>query len=371
MAKNYFEGINYGLGNEDTSLEEFICAQNKSQLSVAVCGSGGRALPLAPHSKKLILVDLSREQLALARLRQSAYLELDHQDFLRFFGYAPYGPFDYSHERKKILKELHLDKATHDFFQNVFSEIDYGPVIYSGKWERTFHTLSKIMQKIMGKDYDRILHFHSIEEQKEYYESDFPKLKWNLVMFLLGNHSVFNALLYKGNFVKKNVSETYLEYYRAAFDRLFSTMLARESFFLHLCFYGKIMHEDGNPMEAKKDIFDKIQSCLKQQACQIDHHHGDIFGLGDFILQNHAGQKINFLSLSDVPSYFHGDLEKSFLQRLQPLLADKAIVVVRYYLRVLTPDCYGFSDITIQYRDLIAQEKVQMYRIKIYQKMEA
>jgi S-adenosylmethionine-diacylglycerol 3-amino-3-carboxypropyl transferase len=76
--------------------------------------------------------------------------------------------------------------------------------------------------------------------------------------------------------------------------------------------------------------------------------------------------KYDFLSLSDVPSYFQGDLETEFMQRIKPGLSPGAVVVNRYYLRKSECDLDGYVDITENYLKLIELEKVQMYDIRIY-----
>ena len=58
---------------------------------VSVCGSGSRSLPLIhPTLEELHIVDLSKEQLMLANLRIETILKLTHQEFLMFWGYAPF-----------------------------------------------------------------------------------------------------------------------------------------------------------------------------------------------------------------------------------------------------------------------------------------
>jgi len=78
---------------------------------------------------------------------------------------------------------------------------------------------------------------------------------------------------------------------------------------------------------------------------------------------------IDFLSLSDVPSYFEGAQERDFLQRVRPALGPDGLAVLRSYLRIpagMNTD--GFDNVTERFRDVVAQEKVGVYRVGIYQK---
>ncbi len=77
-------------------------------------------------------------------------------------------------------------------------------------------------------------------------------------------------------------------------------------------------------------------------------------------------EKIDFLSYSNVPSYYSGELEVNHMQMLKPILQVGAVIVIRYYLRepkITNFDC--FDDVTHLYNDLIKQEKVNMYEIKV------
>jgi S-adenosylmethionine-diacylglycerol 3-amino-3-carboxypropyl transferase len=358
MSKKYFTGLNYTLGNEDTSVEIGIVNLVKPKKVFSICGSGGRCLPLvSSETEQLVLSDLSKEQLQLADLRHSTYKELEHDDFLKFWGYFPYRDDDNCDFRKKIFYSLDLDPETKSFFEKVFLELNFQSVLYLGKWERTFQILSNINKMLLGSDFDKMMRFDNLHDQISYYQSQFPLLKWKTVIFMLGNKSLFNALLYKGDFIEKNSKLTHFEYYFNAFHRLFTNDLAKNSFFLQLCFYGKIKSFEGVPVEASLDTFVNV----KKSIAAIDYINQDFVS---YLAQ--GKNKFDFLSLSDVPSYFKGDLERDYLQKIKPALNNNAIVVVRYYLRVSHADLTDYVDVSNDYRSLIDSERVQMYDIRVY-----
>lgn len=358
MTQKYFSGLNYTLGNEDTSVEIELVSKYRSVSVFSVCGSGGRALPLLSDSvKDLTLSDISGEQILLAKLREATYKQLSHADFLCFWGYFPYSDDNFCEARKRLFQGLELNNSVKDLFSTIFSELQFRSLLYVGKWERTFATLAKINRTILGKDFDRILKFDHLAEQQMYYQKDFPLARWKIVLFLLGNKALFNALLYKGDFIQKNSPGSHFDYYHQAFDRLFTHDIAQKSFFLHLCFYGKINSLAGVPVEAHELSHKRIAS-----SQGVIHYVTE-----DMITHLSLGERTyDFLSLSDVPSYFKGDLEESFMQKIRPSLRPGAIIVNRYYLR--RPNCQlqGFVDISDSHKDLIASEKVQMYDICIY-----
>ncbi|MBY0415690.1 MAG: DUF3419 family protein [Bdellovibrionales bacterium] len=359
MAQKYFSGLNYTLGNEDTMVEIELIKKMKPKKIFSICGSGGRSLPLLhAEAECLDLADLSKEQLQLAELRLCTYKELSHEDFLLFWGYYPYSSDNHVSMRKVIFNKLSLSSATRDFFTEVFTAIEFDSLLYLGKWERTFALFAKINKTLLGKDYDRIMRFDNLDEQVHYYRTSFPMSRWKILIHILGNKAMFNALLYKGDFITKNSPLSHFDYYFLAFERLFTTDLAQKSFFLQLCFYGKIQSLLGVPVEASGESISRVKS----SNAVVGHKRED------FVSYLSRGEKkYDFLSLSDVPSYFQGDLEKDFMLKIKPSLSPGAIIVTRYYLRKSECDLDGYNDITSTYEGIIRLEKVQMYEIRIYQ----
>jgi S-adenosylmethionine-diacylglycerol 3-amino-3-carboxypropyl transferase len=359
MGNKYFSGLNYTLGNEDTSVEIALINQLLPKNVFTICGSGGRSLPLLNKKcESITLADLSLEQLFLAELRYYSYKHLSYEDFCLFWGYYPFKPEDHHNKRRDLFRSFDISPKAYAFLSQVFHEINYESLLYLGKWERTFTFFAKINRIALGKDFDRILRFDSLDDQKYYYHHHFPMTKWKGILHVLGNKTMFNALLYKGDFIQKNSPLTHFQYYFNAFDRLFTTDLAQKSFFLHLCFYGKINSLAGVPIEAQKDAHQRIQES-KGQVFYVQE---------DFVSHLAVGKKkYDFLSLSDVPSYFSGELERDFMQKIKPSLEVGAIVVTRYYLRKSECLLDGYLDITDKYKNFLELEKVQMYDIKIYQ----
>lgn len=359
MKKEYFGGLNYTLGNEDTAVEIALVKKYKPKKICAVCGSGGRSLALL-HDEVLDLtvIDLSPEQLFLAELRLATYQKLSYEDFLSFWQYSPLLNDDGHKKRENIFNSLTLTTETRKYFQNIFNEINFGPILYIGKWERTFRTFSKIVRLVLGKSFDEIFKFKDLSQQAFFYQNTFPMKRWNILIYILGNKAVFNTLLYKGNFVKKNSPLSYHEYYTKAFNHLFTKTLARENFFLQLSFFGKIQFETGIPVEASLESFLRI----KKNKIKINFKNEDLINY-----LSKGSVQYDFLSLSDVPSYFSSEIEINFMELIKPSLNPGAIVINRYYLREPKCKLENYCDITGEYKIIIELEKVQMYDIKIYQ----
>ena len=221
MSTDYFDGLNYTLGNEDTFLEVEIVKILNPKKILAICGSGSRSLPLmSKHTDLLTILDLSIEQLFIAQLRLVTYKQLNYEQFLLFWGYLNLQEGD-ELKRKDLFQNLKLEDQVKVFFTNVFEEINFAPLLYLGKWEKTFQTLARINRLVLGSDFDHIFSFDDLEQQRNYYRKSFPLLRWKLVLYFLGNRTLFNALLYKGDFIVKNYPQSHYKYYLKAFENLF------------------------------------------------------------------------------------------------------------------------------------------------------
>jgi S-adenosylmethionine:diacylglycerol 3-amino-3-carboxypropyl transferase len=102
-TKEYFYALNYTLANEDTEFEYRLTRDLNPKKIISVCGAGARAFPLLTDAtEELILVDLSKEQLKLAQFRAETIKQLNFEEFLLFWGYAPYSPFENKEKRKDL-----------------------------------------------------------------------------------------------------------------------------------------------------------------------------------------------------------------------------------------------------------------------------
>ena len=355
----YFYDLNYSLANEDTAFERSIVLKNMPSKILSVCGSGSRCFPLL-HSKakELHIVDLSIQQLHLARLREQTIKKLGHGEFLKFWGYAPYTVNQNCTWRREVFDVFKLDHDARKYLTSLFEKLNWSSPLYYGKWERTFIFFSKVVKKILGsKTVEKIFSFETLEDQQDYMDNKFPSLRWMLILTILGNKAMFNALLYKGDFIKKNINESYIHYYSKAFSHLMRKVLTRKSFFLQLCFLGKIKYAEGNLIEANKDCFEMMKESLR--TCQIYYHQNDLLSE----INNH--KNLDFISLSDVPSYFSGQTEMDFIQNLKPALSENALVVNRNYLRIPEANRSGFEDLISDFCEEQKNEGVQMYRIEV------
>ncbi|HYX32306.1 MAG TPA: DUF3419 family protein [Oligoflexus sp.] len=362
----YFNSLNYSIANEDVAYELGICRQIKPKKILAICGSGARFLPLAStQPEKITALDLATQQLALADLRRSVMQHYPLQDYQRFLGYPPYSTGEFKAERAALFAELDIRPSTRSYFQELFRQINWEGLLYQGRWEQTFIGIPNKVRLLVGSAYDNIFQFETQDEQDRFFAEKLNDRVWcsvpAAVLMLMGNATFFNTVLYRGSFVRKNIPDSYFDFYSSAFKRLFANGLTRENFFLQICFLGRLQYPEGNPLEAHPDIYPKAQAAL-QAGTAIELVERDILSFAA-----KTQEKYDFVSLSNVPSYFSGAPESNYLQSLTRCLNRGALVVVRCYLRVPQgTDTSGFIDMSRDYDELAAKEKMQMYRIIVY-----
>lgn len=358
MSGEYFSELNYSLANEDNYLEYMMVKDLKPKSICSVCGSGGRSLPLIIDSTDVLdLCDLSRDQIRFAQLKESSYKTLNYREFLKFWGY-PENLID-SNQRKEIYLKL-LDEEKREYLKPIFESNEWREPIYYGKWEKAFIIFSKIIRFFMRNQADELFEQDNIEGQKKFYREKFSKWRWSLVLRIVGQKATMDAFLYKGNFIKKNLKQSYYNFYQERFGKLFETSFAKNNFFLQILFKGKMTYLEALPVEADEEVFNNIKS---NTTCKIHYHQESIFNFME-------GKKdfYEFVSLSDVPSYLGGDIERDFLNMIYPSLKIGCIVISRYYLRISDVDSSKFTDVTNEYTNLIDTTNVNVYDIKIYKK---
>lgn len=361
MPREYFHSLNYTIGNEDASLELAVMPEGVRHAFV-VAGSGSRVIPLLSKSPKCITcVDSSQEQLSLVELRIASLKMLDHQNFLAFWGYPSHSMSPI--KRAAIFENLELSNPVRQNTELLFQKNNWGSLLYVGRWEKTFKKLSKVNRLIVG---DRGLGIFSCKtkaEQKNYLKMRFPQRAWAFSVFLLGNAVVFNTLLYKGSFPQKNIPQSMYAFYLERFKYLFEQDVVRKNYFLQLLFFGRLQFPEGLPIECDQGIYLKAKEGLRK--AKITHICNDVIKEVE-----RSSTPIDFLSLSDVPSYLHPPREQEFLQEIKKNIATGGIIVNRYYLRIPTDlKTYGYQEITDNYKEAISKEKIQMYSFGVYKKV--
>lgn len=350
------------MGDEDSSVEHHLLNNERDHV-VSIAGSGGRIIPLlAKFPKRITCIDILNEQLYITELRLKLVEQLECQQYKSFLGYPPYSMSP--SERENCFKKLNLSVNAKNYLFDLFSKNGWKEIIYLGKFESTLITLFGVNHLLTGKAGQKIFECRNIDEQVDFFHRKFPKFRWNMVVFLLGNSTILNTLLYKGDFPKKNIPGSYYSLFKKIFVNLFTKISARKSFFLQLIFFGRLITEEANPIEASEAVFYKAKKALSD--CIIDFHNGDIITF----LQNAEKHSVDFVSLSDVPSFLDDRKAGDYLKLIKQAVKPGGRVVVRSNLRVARPQYTGeYIKISPAPDDerVIENEATQLWKVDIYE----
>ena len=216
----YFHHLNYSLGNEDSEVE-YTALPERAERVLCVAGSGSRVLPLlARRPSQVVCVDVSPEQLHLTELRIQAARTLTHREYLQFFGYPP--GLMAPEQRRRLFERIPLSDPTRACFLDIFDHRSWESILYDGRWERTFRKLAQVNGMLTRSAGRGLFRGKTQQQHQAYLDTCFPRKAWLLTLLLLGNPLVFNLMLYKGDFPRKNVPGTPFGFYRETFDRLFA-----------------------------------------------------------------------------------------------------------------------------------------------------
>ncbi|MCV2884820.1 DUF3419 family protein [Aestuariibacter sp. AA17] len=356
----YFSNLNYTLGDEDTLVEHQLLPQNAGHI-VAIAGSGGRIVPLIAKRPKIITcVDILQEQLDLTEMRVEAIRQLPFSDFMALFGYPEY-PVS-TEQRQALFGKLQLRQQTQSRLQAFFQKSGWQPIIYLGKFEKMLITVSKLIRFVVGNRLDVMFEFDDLHEQRNFVKSNaFPHKRWQLALALFGNATALNALLYRGDFPQKNRKGSTFSIYRNMFSDLFNQVLCKESYFFQMLILGRLVNARTSMMEANEAIYKDIKENLTYT--QVRYAQTDIV-----TAINGVDDAVDFVSMSDVPSFMPDDSANTFLNNIAPNLTESGMVVSRGHLRVIHPDSQGFNDISTQLVKLFGSERTGLWQIQCYQK---
>lgn len=364
MSQSYFSELNYTLANEDTRVEHQLLPKACNRV-FSISGSGARCMPLIARNPATIdIVDMSVTQLYLSELRYQAMKSLAYDEYLFLLGYRgglPEGK-DAGDSRYDLFQSLKLSTETKTYWQQRKEGWQPRGFIFLGRWENHFQKIGKIFRNYLRCDFSRLFEAQTLDEQIEYYNSYWPHRRWKGFLRVAASEYVFNKYLYKGHFSgsSKQRTETRPPYQFVfeEFKRVFFTQLARKNYFMQTLFLGKILYEEGLPLEA----LPATVAAVKASNTQVIYHCGNLLEL----LPKHA---YDFISLSDTISYIPQDLANNVIRNLHPDTAKGAQIVIRSFLRAPTAvDSAGWTRLSDKEKWAHEIDGTAVYQFHIFTK---
>ena len=281
-----FSLIRYSQCWEDTEvlLESLNIQENDMCFGILSAGDNVFSM-LTESPKKVVALDISFPQIALAKLKKEVFNSLSYEEMLEFMGVIK------SDKRVEIYDRIreNLDKEVKEYWDFNKEAIEKG-IIHTGKFEKFFKIFrEKILPFVHSKKrIEKLLEKKSRQERIEYYDKYWNNFRWKLMFKLFFSKYIVGKLGRDKKFFRyaeKNISEEMKERSRYALCEL----NPYENPYINYILTGNY-RKDCLPYFLRKENFDKIrknlhkveilQSSVEEYLDQIDFKI-DKFNLSD------------------------------------------------------------------------------------------
>ena len=253
-----FSLIRYSQCWEDTEvlLESLDIQENDICFGILSAGDNVFSM-LAENPKKVVALDISFPQIALAKLKKEVFNSLSYEEMLEFMGVMK------SDKRIEIYDRIkeNLDKEVKEYWDFNKEAIQKG-IIHAGKFEKFFKIFrEKILPFVHSKKrIEKLLEKKSRQERIEYYDKYWNNFRWKLMFKLFFSKYIVGKLGRDKEFFRyaeKNISEEMKERSRYALCE----QNPYENPYINYILTGNY-RKDCLPYFLRKENFDKIRKNL-------------------------------------------------------------------------------------------------------------
>ena len=308
-----FSLIRYSQCWEDTEvlLESLNIQENDICFGILSAGDNVFSM-LAENPKKVVALDISFPQIALAKLKKEVFNSLSYEEMLEFMGVMK------SDKRVEIYDRIreNLDKEVKEYWDFNREAIENG-IIHTGKFEKFFKIFrEKILPLVHSKKrVEKLLEDKPEQERVDYYDKYWNNFRWKLMFKLVWSKDIVGKLGRDKEFFRyaeKNISEEMKERSRYALCEL----NPYENPYINYILTGNY-RKDCLPYFLRKENFDKIrrnlhkveilQSSVEEYLDQIDF-------------------KINKFNLSDIFEYMSAENYSKLMGKIYDNAEDNALL---------------------------------------------
>jgi len=209
-----------------------------SDARVVVVSSGGCTAfsLLAAGAKEVIAVDLNSTQNHLVELKVVALRRLVNPELMSFLGVAP-GTSRRRSRTYAVLRPYLSDNAVKYWDRNE-SLIGRG-VLNCGVSERFIAAVVGVVKLAIHdkRRIERLLSLESLEEQREFFASEWNTWRWKLLFPLLLNRWTFNRT-YDPGFFREVENPSFAAHFRGLIEHALRDVPVRTNYFLHQMLAG-------------------------------------------------------------------------------------------------------------------------------------
>ena len=308
-----FSLIRYSQCWEDTEvlLESLNIQENDICFGILSAGDNVFSM-LAENPKKVVALDISFPQIALAKLKKEVFNSLSYEEMLEFMGVIK------SDKRVEIYDRIreNLDKEVKEYWDFNKEAIEKG-IIHTGKFEKFFKIFrEKILPFVHSKKrVEKLLEKKSRQERMEYYDKHWNNFRWKLMFKLFFSKYIVGKLGRDKEFFRyaeKNISEEMKERSRYALCEL----NPYENPYINYILTGNY-RKDCLPYFLRKENFDKIRKNLHKveiSQSSVEEYLDQI----DF--------KIDKFNLSDIFEYMSAENYSKLMEKIYDNAEDNALL---------------------------------------------
>lgn len=240
------ELFNFGIAQEDalTLFKALDIEENDRLLCIASAGEVPLNL-LAIQDLRIEAVDISLNQLNLAKIKLHAVCSLEPTEAAAFLGFVDAEP----EERKKLFRKVSelMDSNEKLFWLENMNAIEKGP-INEARFEKYITKFNWIGRLIFGKKkLLRLFELDTIEAQQEFFDRHLSTSLLKIIFKIVFHPKIYKkrgmapeGLTHSG---ERNISE----FFYSRFRDFCSATSARKNYFLQFCFFNKVLFPEALP----------------------------------------------------------------------------------------------------------------------------
>lgn len=341
---DFYNRLNYSLGNEDWHAEEQALRVKPNDHVVCVTASGDRPLHLLmTDCAEITSIDMNHIQNFLLELKLAAISLLDYEKYLAFLGCAP------TKHRYVIFTQL-KSYLSHDavlFWEDHKKMINRG-IIYQGRVERLTHFSAKILNILKYKQIKTLLSFDELEAQRNFIATRLNTFLWRKIFDISMHPNIMKIIINDPGVI--SYVDTSIKPGKYIFQRMLyylNNHLAKKSPLLQLILTGRILPEAYFPYLTFEG-YNKI----RKDTGRLKHKTVNVIEY----INNIAPNSFNCFSMSDIASY----MSQENFNRLLKGIHNSARPNARFCLRKLMSNYVIPSELINNFqRDTQLEQKLE------------
>ena len=309
--------ISYSLCWEDPLIlsEALKTSKEDSVLSIVAGGENIISL-LLKNPKRIVGIDINKEQIYLTKLKILCIQNLKFDEFGSFIG------LKFSNNRLEVFNSIkkNLEKEEVEYWENNLDLIKRG-IVNCGKFERYLDKFRKYFLPLIisKKRINEFLLLSSLDKQKIFYRNHWNNWRFRLLFRIFFSKKGLESGRDKKYF-KYSSQNKISDYYLKRVEHSLTEIPIRTNFFMHYILTGSIPIPFENHPYLDKRNFNKLKELLKQK--QIEFMKLDIYKF----LKSSKKKSFSKFNLSDIFEAKTQEEYESLLKEIVRISKDKGIV---------------------------------------------